>query len=280
VRGAQTVGGDRRLLLGWLAWSGLASPLHQTPIFRGAGRVDSRVAASSRLDRWTSPRGDPLPAVRARMRRWRRRRSAMAVTFSGLETPGLFKDGAGVVVGLSMGPLRRPASSPSVPEVRGRGAAHQNPHELSRTRPDAARPERRPVSDLGFYALGLALVVALAGLAAGLAGGFLRRADLSEVAMRAVVIVLVLTGVAMLVLFHALATGDTQLQYVAAHSASTMPLGYRLAALWGGQAGSLLLWLWMLSLYGTAAVLVTRRAHRALMPWVARALGMQRSVVS
>jgi cytochrome c-type biogenesis protein CcmF len=128
------------------------------------------------------------------------------------------------------------------------------------------------VSDLGFYALGLALVVAVAGLVAGLAGGFLRRADLTEVAIRAVVVVLALTVVAMLVLFHALATGDTQLQYVAAHSASTMPLGYRLAALWGGQAGSLLLWLFMLSLYATSAVLVTRRAHARLMPWVCASL--------
>jgi cytochrome c-type biogenesis protein CcmF len=76
----------------------------------------------------------------------------------------------------------------------------------------------------------------------------------------------------MLVLFHALATGDFTLAYVAAHSASTMSLPFRLAALWGGQSGSLLLWLWMLLLYASAAVLVTRSAHRPLMPWVCATL--------
>src|SRR4029453_14260122 len=59
---------------------------------------------------------------------------------------------------------------------------------------------------------------------------------------------------------------------VAAHSASTMGLGYKIAALWGGQAGSLLLWLFMLMVYATAAVLVTRRTHAAFMPWVCASL--------
>ena len=47
---------------------------------------------------------------------------------------------------------------------------------------------------------------------------------------------------------------------------------YRLAALWGGQAGSLLLWLWMLCGYAAAAVWLTRGTHRSLMPWVCAAL--------
>lgn len=128
------------------------------------------------------------------------------------------------------------------------------------------------MSDLGFYALGLALVVAALGMAAGVAGGLLRRDDLAEVAARAVVVVLALTVVAAAVLLEALASGDTQLAYVAGHSASTMPLGYRLAALWGGQAGSLLLWLLMLGAYSTSAVLVARRAHPRLVPWVAASL--------
>jgi cytochrome c-type biogenesis protein CcmF len=128
------------------------------------------------------------------------------------------------------------------------------------------------LSDLGFFALGLALAAAGFGFAAALAGGFLRRADWTEVAIRSIVAVLVLVVAAMGVLWHALLTGDTQLQYVAAHSASTMGLGYKIAALWGGQAGSLLLWLFMLMVYATAAVLVTRRTHAAFMPWVCASL--------
>ena len=39
-------------------------------------------------------------------------------------------------------------------------------------------------------------------------------------------------------------------------------------ALWGGQAGSLLLWAWMLGLMSFLAVYQNRKRNRALMPWV------------
>jgi cytochrome c-type biogenesis protein CcmF len=51
-----------------------------------------------------------------------------------------------------------------------------------------------------------------------------------------------------------------------------MPLQYRLAALWGGQAGSLLLWLWMLMAYSAACVWFNRFKNRSLMPWVVTVL--------
>jgi cytochrome c-type biogenesis protein CcmF len=128
------------------------------------------------------------------------------------------------------------------------------------------------VGDLGFYVLRIALLVAGVGIAAGLFAGFARRADWTRVAERGVFLIFGLTTTAMAILFHALATGDYQLAYVAQHSASSMSLPYRLAALWGGQAGSMLLWLWMLSAYAASAVWLTRRAHRSLMPWVAASL--------
>ena len=63
-------------------------------------------------------------------------------------------------------------------------------------------------------------------------------------------------------LFIAFATGDFRLSYVAAHSARSMAMPYRLAALWGGQAGSLLLWLFMLCAYASACVLANRTRNR------------------
>ena len=69
-------------------------------------------------------------------------------------------------------------------------------------------------------------------------------------------------------LFSAFANCDYELAYVAAHSARSMALPYRLAALWGGQAGSLLLWLFILSVYASACVALQRRQNRTLMPWV------------
>jgi cytochrome c-type biogenesis protein CcmF len=62
-------------------------------------------------------------------------------------------------------------------------------------------------------------------------------------------------------------SNDFQLAYVAQHSARSMELQYRVAALWGGQAGSLLLWLWMLTAYAAAGAWVHRNTQKRLMPW-------------
>jgi len=128
------------------------------------------------------------------------------------------------------------------------------------------------VGEIGLYALRLGLLLSLIGIGAGLFAGIQRRAEWTLVAERSILLVFAATSVAMLALFWALATNDFTLSYVAAHSARTMPLHYRLGALWGGQAGSLLLWGWMLSAFGAAAVLGNRNQNRTLMPWVCVAM--------
>jgi cytochrome c-type biogenesis protein CcmF len=128
------------------------------------------------------------------------------------------------------------------------------------------------MGQIGLYSLQLGLLLALVGIGAGAYAGITRRAQWTRVAERSVLLVFAATSVAMLALFWALATNDFSLSYVAAHSARTMPLHYRLGALWGGQAGSLLLWGWMLTAYGAVAVLGNRTQNRSLMPWVCVAL--------
>ncbi len=124
------------------------------------------------------------------------------------------------------------------------------------------------MGDVGLYALRLGLLLSFIGIGAGVFAGLSHRAEWTRVAERSLLLVFAATSVAMLALFWALATNDFSLSYVAAHSARTMPLHYRLGALWGGQAGSLLLWGWMLTAYGAVAVLGNRNQNRALMPWV------------
>ena len=125
--------------------------------------------------------------------------------------------------------------------------------------------------DLGSNALRLALLIALTGTVTGVIGGLLRRADWSEVSRRSVMLLFALLSVAMGALFWSFYAHDYSLLYVANHSARSMSLSYRLAALWGGQAGSLMLWCWMLTAYGTAAVIVNRR-QTTLLPWVSAVL--------
>ena len=124
------------------------------------------------------------------------------------------------------------------------------------------------MSELGAYALRFGLLIALLGLAAAFRAGLSQRPEWTRVAERSVYVVSACVTLAVLVLFNAFASFDYELAYVAAHSARSMALPYRLAALWGGQAGSLLLWLFILSAYATACVAFQRRQNRTLMPWV------------
>jgi cytochrome c-type biogenesis protein CcmF len=128
------------------------------------------------------------------------------------------------------------------------------------------------MSEIGAVALRLALLLAFAGLGAGIYAGSARREDWTRVAERSVGVVFALVTIAIAALFWCFAFHDYQLNYVASHAARSMPLQYRLAALWGGQAGSLLLWLWMLVAYAAAAVWFHRGRVRRLMPWVCAVL--------
>ncbi len=125
------------------------------------------------------------------------------------------------------------------------------------------------MSEIGLYSLRFALVVCGLGIAAGTYAGLQRRPEWTRVAERSVHVVFGFLSLAMFALFYALAVNDFSLAYVAHHSARSMALSYRLGALWGGQAGSLLLWAWLLTAYGSAAVWASRNSNRNLMPWVA-----------
>jgi cytochrome c-type biogenesis protein CcmF len=128
------------------------------------------------------------------------------------------------------------------------------------------------MSDLGAYALRFALLIAIAGLGTAIHAGTSRREDWLRVAQRSVWVVFGFVTLAIATLFAAFASHDYQLAYVASHSARNMDLVYRLAALWGGQEGSLLLWLWMLTAYSAACVGINSRKNRRLMPWVVSVL--------
>ena len=124
------------------------------------------------------------------------------------------------------------------------------------------------MSDLGLDALRFAFLISLLGLACGIIASRAANPTWLRLAERSITLLFALVSLAMLALFYAFATGQFELAFVAKHSARSMSLPFRLAALWGGQAGSLLLWLWILTAYAFACVRFHRKSHRNLMPWV------------
>src|SRR5919197_5818428 len=122
--------------------------------------------------------------------------------------------------------------------------------------------------DLGRAALVTSFLLLVYALAAGSFGAWRGRRRLAESAQNALIASFAATLVATVVLLAALARHDFSFQYVAEHTSRELPLGYTLTAFWGGQEGSLLLWLLVLSGYSVAAVLTARRAGQEVIPWV------------
>ena len=77
--------------------------------------------------------------------------------------------------------------------------------------------------------------------------------------------------VAMVCLGYSFYINDFTVTYVANHSNSQLPLGYRLSAIWGGHEGSLLLWGWML---GGWTALVGLFSRKVPLPMVVRVLSV------
>jgi cytochrome c-type biogenesis protein CcmF len=128
------------------------------------------------------------------------------------------------------------------------------------------------VADLGRAALVTSLALAVYALLAGAAAAHLRRRRLAESARNALLASFGTTAVASIVLLVALLRHDFSFTYVADHTSRGLPWAYALSAFWGGQEGSLLLWLLVLSGYGTAAVLLNRR-RIDLVTWVVPIVG-------
>ena len=91
---------------------------------------------------------------------------------------------------------------------------------------------------------------------------------LLEAARRAALGTTALTATAVVVLAYAFVTHDFRLSYVSRYSDRSMSLGYLVSALWGGQDGSLLWWMFLLAAYSAACIAWLRNRYLTLQPYV------------
>ena len=127
------------------------------------------------------------------------------------------------------------------------------------------------IPELGTFALVLALCVALAQGTLPLIGAHTNRAQWIALARPAAIALALLLAVAFGCLTTAFVQNDFSVVYVAQHSNTLLPLQYRIAAVWGGHEGSLLLWVLMLVLWALAVAL---RSTQLPDHMVARVLGV------
>ncbi len=130
------------------------------------------------------------------------------------------------------------------------------------------------LTDIGQAALLLALVFSAYAAAVAFLAGRRRDNRLLDSARRGAVVTLGLVSLAVAILVFLLLTRNYQVLYVYQHVGSTLQPIYALAALWAGQEGSLLLWLWFLAIL--AVVMLRQRAawSRDLEPYALAAMGV------
>jgi cytochrome c-type biogenesis protein CcmF len=128
------------------------------------------------------------------------------------------------------------------------------------------------VADLGRGLTFLALAVAIYGAGAALYGARTHRRDWMDSGRRAVYALAVLTTAAFAVLEIAFLRSDFSFAVVQSHSSTTTPAFYRAAAAWSSQEGSLLLWLWLLSVWSSLVLFLTRRRMRDVQPYAVAVL--------
>ena len=107
--------------------------------------------------------------------------------------------------------------------------------------------------ELGRAALVVCLGLALYAAFAGGWGAHTRRRRLALSAQNALLASFGGAAVASGVLLAALLRSDFSFTYVSAFTSNELPFAYKLSAFWGGQEGSLLLWLLVLSLVAMAS---------------------------
>jgi len=129
------------------------------------------------------------------------------------------------------------------------------------------------MAELGRAALVVSLSLSVYALVAGAAAAHLGRRRLAFSAQNALLAAFASTLVASAVLLSALLRNDFSFTYVARTTSEALPTAYTISAFWGGQEGSLLLWLLVLTGFAAAAVRLNRGWARDLIVWVVPVFG-------
>src|ERR1700755_2819806 len=113
----------------------------------------------------------------------------------------------------------------------------------------------------------LGLAVAVYGACASLYGVRAGRREWVDCGRRSVYTLAGLMTLAFVILEAAFLRSDFSFNVVAGHSSTTTPTFYKMTAPWSSQEGSLLLWVWLLSLWSSLVLFLTRRSPRDIAPY-------------
>ena len=124
------------------------------------------------------------------------------------------------------------------------------------------------MATLGSCTLLAAFVACAWAIAASVAGARRRSPRVIQSGVGAFYLVTALMTLASSIIVHAFVTGNYGIRYVDRYSDSVQPLFYKLTSYWGGLDGSIMFWVFLLSVFGAIAVAGNRERQRELIPYV------------
>ena len=130
------------------------------------------------------------------------------------------------------------------------------------------------IPEIGHFALILALCVAVVQGSLPIYGAAIGSSTLMSVAKPAARGQFLLVLLAFCCLGYAFAAKDFSVLYVAATSNSQLPLHYRIAAIWGAHEGSLLLWVFILSIWMVAVSFFSTHLPEAMRARILGVMGL------
>lgn len=124
------------------------------------------------------------------------------------------------------------------------------------------------LTELGYGALVLTFLLTLYSLGSALYGEWKRSQAFVESARRAMLLTWPLLTLSALTLVYLLVNNFYQVSFVYEVTSRNMPTYLKATALWGGQAGSLVFWAWLMSAFTSLVALRKWERDRELLPWV------------
>lgn len=124
------------------------------------------------------------------------------------------------------------------------------------------------MSEFGNFCLLLALVLAVYGMVAALLGAWGKQHRVVRSAEHAAIAACACIALAAASMWYLLITSDFSVSHVANATNRALPVFYKIAALWGAHDGSMLLWVFITSIFSGVVVFQNRFRYRDMMPYV------------
>src|SRR6202142_3940192 len=123
------------------------------------------------------------------------------------------------------------------------------------------------VADFGYGVITIAFLVALYSAGAAIYGERTKSAQWVESARRAMLLLWPLISLSAASLIYLLITDHFEVSFVYEVTSREMPTYLKITAWWGGQAGSLVFWSWLMAAFASLVTLRKWNRDREFLPW-------------